>query len=85
MNRKQLTVVWLLAAWLTFSFFWAARHVEPPGLLDRGKARVTGEPPPAPVVTYEFVWERDAGTLLLLAVPGLIIGVPLILTLGRKK
>lgn len=85
MNSKQLTVVWLLTAWLAFSFFWAARHVEPPGLLERGKARVSGAPPPKAAVTYAFVWERDAGTLLLLAVPGLIIGIPLILTLSRKK
>ena len=85
MNSKQLTVVWLLAAWLAFSFFWAARHVEEPGLLERGKARVSGAPPPAPTVAYEVAWERDAGTFLTLAVPGLVVGIPLILTLGRKK
>jgi uncharacterized membrane protein SpoIIM required for sporulation len=84
-NRKQLIVLWLLAAWLLFSFFWAARHVEEPGMLERGKARVTGAAPPAPTVTYQFVWERDAGAFLLLAIPGLILGIPLILTLGRKK
>lgn len=85
MNRKQLTVVWLLAAWLAFSFFYAARHVEEPGLLDRTRARVAGEPPPTPKVTYEFTWGRDAGRFLWLAVPGLLVGIPLILTLGRKK
>lgn len=85
MNSKQLTVVWLLAAWLAFSFFYAARHVEEPSLVERTTARVKGEPPPAPVVTYDFVWQRDVGTFLWLAVPGLLIGIPLILTLGRKK
>ncbi len=32
MNKKQLIVVWLLAAWLAFSFLYAARHVEEPGV-----------------------------------------------------
>lgn len=85
MNSKQLSVVWLLAAWLAFSFFWAARHVEEPSLIDRSKARVTGAPPPAPEVTYSFAWERDVGAFLMLAVPGLVVGIPLILTLGFKK
>lgn len=85
MNRKQLIVVWVLAAWLGLAFLYAARHVEEPGVWDRTKARVSREEPPAAVVTYRFVWERDAGTFLLLAVPGLLVGVPLILTLGRKK
>ncbi|MEE9234292.1 MAG: hypothetical protein V3U28_02495, partial [Candidatus Acidoferrales bacterium] len=30
MNKKQLIVLWLLAAWLAFSFLYAARHVEEP-------------------------------------------------------
>lgn len=85
MNRKQLTVIWLLAAWLGFSFFYASRHVEEPGLWDRTRARVSSEASPGRTVTYEFVWGRDAGRLLWLAVPGLLVGIPLILTLGRKK
>ena len=85
MNRRQLTVVWLLAAWLIFSFFYAAHHVEPPGLIARSKAKVTGEPPPPAEVSYNFVWDRDAGAFLMLAVPGLVVGIALTLTLGRKK
>ncbi|MEE8201383.1 MAG: hypothetical protein V3R29_09475 [Candidatus Acidoferrales bacterium] len=89
MNKKQLIVLWLLAppmaAWLAFSFLYAARHVEEPGLWQRTRARVSREGPPEPGVRYDFVWERDAGTFFMLALPGLIIGVPLILTLGRKK
>jgi len=84
-NRKQLIVVWVLAAWLVFSFFYAARHVEEPGLLARSKAKVTGAEPPAAEVSYNFVWGRDAGTFLMLAVPGLVVGIALTLTLGRKK
>lgn len=85
MNRKQLIGVWVLAAWLGLSFLYAARHVEEAGLWDRTTAKVSREEAPPPAVTYEFVWERDAGTFLMLAVPGLLVGVPLILTLGRKK
>lgn len=85
MNKKQLLVLWLLAAWVAFAFFYAARHVEEPTLWDRTKAKVSGEERPAPTVTYQFVWERDAGTFLMLAVPGLLVGVPVIFTLGRKK
>lgn len=92
MNKKQLIVLWLLAppmavlaAWLAFAFLYAARHVEEPGLWQRTRARVSREGPPEPGVRYDFVWERDAGTFFMLALPGLIIGVPLILTLGRKK
>jgi hypothetical protein len=84
-NRKQLTVVWLLAAWLIFSFFYASRHVEPPSLIARGKAKVTGAEPPAAEVSYNFVWDRDAGTFLMLAVPGLVVGIALTLTLGHRK
>ncbi len=85
MNRKQIIVIWLLAVWLGFSFAYAARHVEDPDLWDRTKATVSREEAPPPVVIYEFVWGRDAGTFLMLAVPGLLVGVPLIFTLGRKK
>lgn len=85
MNWKQIIIVWLLAGWLAFSFGYAARHVEEPSLVDRATAKVKGEPPPTAQVRYEFVWDRDAGTLLLLALPGLLIGIPLILTLGRHK
>jgi len=84
-NRKQLIVVWVLAAWLGLAFVYAARHVEEPGLWDRTKASVSREEAPPPTVTYEFVWSRDAGTFLMLAVPGLLVGVPVIFTLGRKK
>ena len=84
MNRRQIIVVWVLAAWLGFAFLYAARHVEEPGLWDRTKARVSREDAPAPTVTYQFVWGRDAGTFLMLAVPGLLVGIPLIFTLGRK-
>lgn len=85
MNKKQIIVVWLLAAWLAFAFAYAARHVEEPGLWDRTKAKVAREELPAPLVTYQFVWARDGSTFLLLAVPGLLVGIPLILTLGRKR
>lgn len=85
MNRRQLIILWLLAAWLAFSFLYAARHVEAPGVWERAKASVSDAEQPEPEVRYDFVWERDAGTFLLLAVPGLAIGLPLILTLGRKK
>lgn len=85
MNKKQLIVVWVLAAWLAFAFVYAARHVEEAGLWDRTKAKVSSEAPPEPTVTYEFVWARDGSQFLWFAVPGLLIGVPLILTLGRKK
>lgn len=85
MNKKQLIAVWLLAVWLGLAFLYAARHVEEPGAWERTKARVSKEEPPEPVVTYQFVWARDAGTFLWLAVPGVLISVPLILTLGRNK
>jgi hypothetical protein len=85
MNRKQLMVIWLLAAWLGFAFFWSARHVEEAGLWDRTKAKVSGAEPPPPTVTYEFVWERDGGKLLLIAVPAMLFGVPLVLALRDRK
>lgn len=85
MSRKQLLVLWLLAAWLAFAFFYAARQVEEPTLVDEAKAKLSGEPAPEPKVTCEFVWERDASKLVLLVVPALLFGVPLILTLGQKK
>ena len=85
MNRKQIIAVWVLAAWLGFSFLYAARNVEEASPWERGKAKVSGEEEPPATVSYQFVWERDAGTFLMLAVPGLLLGVPLIFTLGRKK
>jgi len=84
-NGKQLMVVWLLAAWLGFAFFWSARHVEEAGMWDRTKAKVSGEAPPAPTVTYDFVWERDGSKFLLMAVPALLFGIPLVLSLREKK
>ncbi|MGH9862322.1 MAG: hypothetical protein ACRD35_02745 [Candidatus Acidiferrales bacterium] len=85
MNRKQLVAVWLLAAWVAFAFFYAARQVEEPTFVDEAKAKLSGEPAPDPKVTYEFVWERDGRKLVMLVVPALLFGVPLILTLGQKK
>jgi len=85
MNAKQLFVLALLATWLGFAFLYAAREVQEPGLWDRTKAQVKLDEPPEPAVTYDFVWSRDSGEFLLLALPAVLFGAPLVLLLGRKK
>ncbi len=82
MNRKQLIVLWVLAAWLAFavvySSYYPAHTVG--GYLDNGKVWVEEMRYPA---EWDFGWQDSI--LMVLSLPAILIAISLLLTLRDKK
>ena len=85
MNKKRIAVVWGIAAWILVSFALASYQGPYNPSEHRGEDTTTILTRIAEHEKWSFKWSRDSVQFLIFASLGLVIGIPLVLTVRKGQ